>query len=151
MLAKRPVFFAAAFYTMGILAGANLRLPAFLHFLLGGVFLLGAFFLRKKSYGGWMALIAVFFIGMGGISVELHPALPVVSISEYQEVTGRVAEISPKADGTLYRLTEARIGEHELSGDVFLKSANGEYQLDDLLRADAWLRLPEARGISRRF
>ena len=38
MLAKRPVFFATAFYTMGILAGANLRLPAFLHFLLGGVF-----------------------------------------------------------------------------------------------------------------
>ena len=99
MLAKRPVFFATAFYTMGILAGANLRLPAFLHFLLGGVFLLGEFFLRKKSYGGWMALIAVFFIGMGGISVELRPALPVVSISDYQEVTGRVAEISPKADG----------------------------------------------------
>lgn len=144
MLAKRPVFFAAAFYTMGILAGANLRLPAFLHFLLGGVFLLGALFLRKKSYGGWLALIAVFFIGMGGISMELRPALPVVSISEYQEVTGRVAEISPKADGTLYRLTEARVGEQELSGDVFLKSANGEYQLDDLLRADAWLRLPEA-------
>lgn len=143
LTARRPLFFAAVAYGLGLLVGARLRPAALVVFLLCAALAVGGAFLRRRASGRLLLLAGLFFAAMGAVSLALSPALPALDIGAVLPVSGRVCEISAGEKGVTYLLREAEVGGQPVSGGVLLRSSEDDFALSDIISASATVRLPE--------
>ena len=143
LLHQRILFFAAAFYTFGIVIGAETMAPAWLFMLLAGVFLCFGIFLNNGKNLLSFSLVAMLCCGLMGGSMAFSPKYPVLDLEEEAVIVGKVDRISYKDNYCIYQLGEAEINGETITGDIFLMSYTLDYLQDDIILARARLEIPE--------
>ena len=143
LLHQRILFFAAAFYTLGILIGAECKAPAWLFMLSAGVFLCLGIFLNEGRNILSFALAAMLCCGVMGGCMAFSPQYPVIDLESKAMIVGKVNRISYKEDYCIYQLGSVEINGENIAGNVFLMSYTMDYLQDDIILAQATLEIPE--------
>ena len=144
---KRPLFFSAVFFLIGILIAAEWEVYYLFAYALVCIFLLIHVIFRHWRYTGALILAAVFFLGMGCFSFKMTGIC--AEQPKYNEitVTGRVREISVKPyGGATYKLADVCSGDARFSYNVFVYCDDEDYRLDDVISCTGYLRSPKIKS-----
>ena len=142
LTARRPLFFAAIAFLLGLLLGGVLEFGCAAFFALAGTFFIGFLCCYRRSFAGFLLLISIFFCGIGSMRRALSVDYTQMDLEHGAIVEGRIERKTQKEGYVLYRLGDVTIGQQKLSGRIFL-SSQSDYQVDDHIIAQANLRIPE--------
>lgn len=127
---------------LGLLLGGTLEFSSAAFFVIAGVFLLGAAICHKQRFAGLLVLAFLFFAGTGAMRQAFTVDYSSIDLNSGAVVEGRIAKKTRKDGYVLYRVEDAKVGGEKLRGGIFL-SSQSEYAIDDLVIAQANLRIPE--------
>ncbi len=142
LTARRPLFFAAIAFLLGLLLGGAVEFSCAALFAVAAALFLGFLCCYRRSFAGFLLLASIFFCGIGSMRHALCIDYTQMDLEHGAVVEGRVERKTQKEGYVLYRLGEVKIGEEELAGGIFL-SSQSDYQVDDYIIAQANLRIPE--------
>lgn len=142
IMARRPIFFAAVSFLFGLLLGGKMEVSSIPFFAIAGVFLVGALLCRHSKFAALLALVCIFFAGMGAMRLALTVDYAGLDLQNGAIIEGRVEKKTQKEGYTLYRLGQVKISGKSVRGGVFL-SSQSDYDVDDLLISQANPRIPE--------
>ena len=71
IMARRPIFFAAVSFLFGLLLGGRMEVSSIPFLAIAGVFLVGALLCRHSKFAALLALVCIFFAGMGAMRLAL--------------------------------------------------------------------------------
>ncbi len=143
LIHRRILFFAAVFYTIGILIGVNIKAPVWLFILAAGVFLCLGIYLNQGRNLLSFCLGAMLCIGMMGARIAFTENYPPINLNENVVVVGKVSKISEKEDYCIYQLYQPEINGIQINGNIFLMSYTMDYVQDDILLAEAKIEIPQ--------
>lgn len=150
LTARRPLFFAAIAFLLGLLLGGAVEFSCAAFFAMAATLFLGFLCCHRRSFAGFLLLVGVFFCGVGAMRHSLSVDYTQLDLGNGAIVEGRVERKTQKEGYVLYRLGEVKIGEEELAGGIFL-SSQSDYQVDDYIIAQANLRIPERADYPQGF
>ena len=142
LTARRPLFFAAVAFLLGLLLGGAVEFSCAAFFAVAAALFLGFLCCYRRSFAGFLLLASIFFCGIGSMRHALCIDYTQMDLEHGAVVEGRIERKTQKEGYVLYRLGEVKIGEEKLEGGIFL-SSQSDYQVDDYIIAQANLRIPE--------
>ena len=147
VLGKRPLFFTAVFFLVGILLADFLHVKPAVALVAATLFVVLFICLRKYPYSKFLILIAVMYVAMGYFSLKMQGIDAQTYPSEKAVISGRVCDVGVSSSGrNVYKIENVRIDGEKIGGCVFLSTEDGEFVLDDLVTAGGMLRKPATKS-----